>query len=233
MPMLAWRARRFDPVFIGTYESLIPAGGVVVDIGAHRGLLAWIAARRAREILAFEPNPDNFRFLKRLQGPGFRCFPVALSDAPGRAAFAVSHNREGVELSESGTLMSGSAVGDDTARHFEVDVSTLDSFDLPDVDFIKLDVEGAEHLVLAGARATIERCRPAMFVEVNADETGTDYLQAVVDGLAESGYRCRVLGPEGLFEYADFDLERHQIVPRRAGDMRRYANNFLFTAPPA
>ena len=96
-----------------------------------------------------------------------------------------------------------------------------------------IDVEGAEHLVLAGARATIERCRPAMFVEVNADETGTDYLQAVVDGLAESGYRCRVLGPEGLFEYADFDLERHQIVPRRAGDMRRYANNFLFTAPPA
>ncbi len=42
---------------------------------------------------------------------------------------------------------------------------TLDSFELKDVDFIKIDTEGYELYVVKGAEETIKRCKPTMIVE--------------------------------------------------------------------
>ena len=65
---------------------------------------------------------------------------------------------------------------------------TLDSFDLQDVDFIKLDCEGYELFALRGAEETLKRCRPCVIVEQKPNraqrfglpQTGAvDYLQSL------------------------------------------------------
>ena len=52
-----------------------------------------------------------------------------------------------------------------------IEIRTLDSFDLTDVDFIKIDVEGFELPVVQGAEETICRCKPHMVVEQKGNES--------------------------------------------------------------
>jgi GT2 family glycosyltransferase len=60
----------------------------------------------------------------------------------------------------------------------EITLITLDDLGLDRLDLIKIDVEGMEPLVLAGASATIERCRPVVFAECNSVEIGGAMLGA-------------------------------------------------------
>ena len=64
-----------------------------------------------------------------------------------------------------------------------VDVVTLDSFEFPRVDIIKIDVEGMEADVLAGAAETLRRCRPILFVE----HAKSDY-RSLTQMIADFGY---------------------------------------------
>jgi hypothetical protein len=56
-----------------------------------------------------------------------------------------------------------------TADEETVDIQSLDSFQLKNVDFIKVDVEGFEADVLEGAEETIKRCKPLILVEAFED----------------------------------------------------------------
>ncbi len=61
-------------------------------------------------------------------------------------------------------------------------MATLDSFDLTNVDFIKIDTEGYEYFVLKGAEKTIKRDHPVIVVEQKEstkDRYGLQFEQAV------------------------------------------------------
>jgi FkbM family methyltransferase len=66
---------------------------------------------------------------------------------------------------------------------------TLDEFNLPRVDFIKIDIEGMEMEALAGARETIKKYRPILLIE----KIKTDNRQ-LEHWLRDNGYRCLALG---------------------------------------
>ena len=86
---------------------------------------------------------------------------MALSDQTGPLTFTENITRPGF----SG-FISTTNEGDQT-RQYTVDCDRLDNVIPADhrVDFMKIDVEGAELFVLRGARATIDRCRPAIVFE--------------------------------------------------------------------
>ena len=67
---------------------------------------------------------------------------------PGRNG----HNKGGLGIGEGGEIM---------------ELKTLDSMNLPGLDFLKIDVEGAEGLVLQGAAETIKKYKPTIFFEHN------------------------------------------------------------------
>lgn len=135
-------------------------GGLIVDAGAmignHTAFLASFVAHDA--IHAFEPLPANLDLLRRNAKP----FPevvvhdVALSDWARRVRMSVGENQGHAMLDPAGPL--------------EVEARTLDSYCLRGVSLLKIDVEGHEPEVLAGALATIARCRPLILLE---DWTGT------------------------------------------------------------
>ena len=90
-----------------------------------------------------------------------------------------------------------------------VPLSRLDDFGLERVDFLKLDVEGFESQVLEGAAATIERCRPVMYVENDREEKSPGLIQQLFD----MGYRLWWHTPP-LFNPNNFKGNPENIFPR-------------------
>ncbi len=193
-------------------EALTPAS-CVLDVGASFGLFTLGACTRvtAGRVYAFEPAPAAADLLARhvrLNAAEARveCVRAAVGDHEGACTLHVPPRSAMSSFARSNARLRPE--WDDAAvTAIEVPVVTLDAFCagrgvVPDV--IKIDVEGAEVLVLRGARDTLARHRPVLFCEVHplqmeAVGSSLDEFRAVVDG---SGYAIAQLGParaSGIF----------------------------------
>ena len=159
---------------------------VALDIGMNFGFFACLLAQRCSAVYGFEPVPW---LAKRAQANGklngfnnLTITEMALSDRTGKVMLHVPLESE----SNWGTssLIHESGVG---AAPIEVATDTLDNFaeraDLKRVDFIKLDVEGAEFLVLKGASRTLAKFKPIIIFEQN-----TESAEPIMDLLRSLGY---------------------------------------------
>jgi len=126
----------------------IPKDAIVVDVGAHIGAFAVMAAREARKVLAFEPEPSNFRMLKR---------NVELNHSTNIAIFEMAvcgfGGFQDIHIYDDGSSGSHSLCGGDGAKKTRrVRAVSLDEIvsqeGLGRIDFLKLDCEGAEHEIL-------------------------------------------------------------------------------------
>jgi FkbM family methyltransferase len=135
-------------------------GAVVVDIGANFGYHTLLAARAvgpSGHVFAFEPSPRNFTLLSthlRLNAIGnVTAEPLAVADRPGTMTLFLSEGNFGAHSLAAGNVLSGEAGSTDIA------VTTLDAYfaSRPGVtiDLIKMDAQGAEGLIIAGARQTL------------------------------------------------------------------------------
>lgn len=134
---------------------------VVVDIGANIGLTSGIFSQYASRVHAFEPSPKVFPLLKANvkfnQLRNVTVHKLAVGATTGTVHFA-----------------GGSAFGYMTSDEKSpvVKLDTLDNLvaklKLTRLDLLKIDVEGYEHDVLAGARETIKRFKPTIYMELNA-----------------------------------------------------------------
>lgn len=169
-PSLFYRARmrreaRAGEPELAVLDTIVPRGGTAVDVGANQGVFAFALGGLADRVVAFEPNPDYARFAHRMLRARAEVRELALSDRRGRAVFKVPLADDGTVLHLAGSLKDTHSQFRRFAT-FEVEVSTLDAESLPDVRFIKADVEGSEREVLEGARATIVRDRPVLLLEL-------------------------------------------------------------------
>jgi FkbM family methyltransferase len=152
------------------------------DIGANNGTYTLHLSRLATKVFAFEPVPHSLAILRdvtrRAGLTNVVISQLALSDRVGRARMTVPvHGFYGgfylARLDDEGEL--------------DVEMSTIDALiasGVPEPDFIKCDVEGAESRVIAGARELIARRPPVWLLETFEDE--------VVDLLRSLGYSACV-----------------------------------------
>jgi FkbM family methyltransferase len=127
----------------------ITKDSIVVDVGAHIGCFSIIAARNAYKVLAFEPEPKNYRMLKenvRLNNlKNISIFEMAVSGSHGYQDIAIYVNGS----TGSHSLYHGN--GRDITKK-RVQTISLEEIirkeALPRIDFLKLDCEGAEHDIL-------------------------------------------------------------------------------------
>lgn len=145
--------------------ALTSARGAAVDIGANRGYYSYFMCKLFAHVWAFEPNPAVTSAIAYYPHENLTLYDCALSSSPGSLNLYIPI--------VSGIHYDGWASFDrdnlPVADDFEVRsvaVRTLDEIDIPDVSLIKIDVEGHEMDVLAGARKTIARDRPAIIAEV-------------------------------------------------------------------
>ena len=140
--------------------------GCTVDVGAHTGTYAVHLADVSQSVVAFEPQYQTYLGLcgsvALSQLTNVRCHNTALGsyDQVGETTLFIPSEDGG---GSSVVSVQGQVIGEET-----VTVKTLDSYNLRDVCFIKIDVEGNEARVMEGARGTIERYRPTILFEDNS-----------------------------------------------------------------
>ncbi len=160
----------------------IPKGGTVVDVGAHMGYYALPFARAAGpggRVFCFEPEPGNLELLrKNIKTNGYEntitVIPKAVGDKAGHVDLFISEFNTGghqvwdmegkIKSLPNASAEQKELIADEHSdaprRKVRVEMVSLDEF-LKDygkpIDFIKIDVEGAEGAVLAGMMATLKR----------------------------------------------------------------------------
>ena len=170
----------YEDEMLSLATKLMPGDGVFIDVGANIGFYVCVVgaavARTGGEVFAFEPVSSNRRRLQRnialnrLEGV-VTIVPLALG--AGRGKLVMRRAPVGNAANAVGENMFSAWDREAVDRHRwpseEVDVVPLDEWShrLRRCDVLKIDVEGADLLVLLGATQTIKRFRPVIFAEFN------------------------------------------------------------------
>ena len=156
----------YEQFVLRPYHKNFPVGdvGTVLDIGANMGYFSIVASKnrgsRVPTIIAAEPNPSCFEVLtKTLRANHLQnvtALNVAVTDREGRIKFRTWLHHSGI-----GTITRDRFQGlESLEAEVEVNSTTLDKIisqnGLRKVDFVKIDAEGAEDRILAGAEDALE-----------------------------------------------------------------------------
>ncbi|MDQ3952769.1 MAG: FkbM family methyltransferase [Actinomycetota bacterium] len=189
-------------VVVGAYErrlsrhvdGMLRDGDLAFDVGSHLGyfgiLMATAVGRRGR-VVCFEPDPGVHEALEQNVERNRALIPADVSVA--RLAIGAARGNTTFETGGHSTRGRLSGSGD-----VDVDVVTLDDavdrFGTP--RFVKVDVEGGEVEVLAGAAVLVTAGTTSFGIEVHSDELEHSCRRF----LEAQGYRCRVIKEAGRAE---------------------------------
>lgn len=170
-------------------RNYVYKAATVFDIGANMGYVSLCLSRRVGatgRVFAFEPVPDNVKLLRnnielnRLKNVSV--LEIAVSDSRGRAGIRIAGN-----LSTASMIWHAK---DRSAVELSVQTEPIDRLVeesvLPLPSFVKIDVEGAEGLVLMGMRSTIAKANPVIFLECS--QAGREITWAMLHSL---DYQCQ------------------------------------------
>lgn len=192
---------------------LITNGCTVLDIGANCGAFSLKLAKYISKqeisnskIIAFEPNPFTTKIFKTNLNLNeelielTKLHSLALGNENGTCA--MSFDRENSGSSHITSVDYGS-----------IKIMRLDNFveehNLQNICFIKIDVEGFEPDVINGAVETIEKFRPAIYIEMTNDcfEKRGSSCEKIIDQLYDWGYHLQVETDRGFVTYKDLKQE--------------------------
>lgn len=197
----------WEPAVTRVIEANVKPGMRVVEVGANVGFhtlqLADLVGG-AGKVLCFEANARLAQLLATsVEVNGFRerviVKSIAAGDREGEAEFKLFERHLGAS---SFVVADGTAEDyHDSIQRVRVPITTLDAAcaDWPAIDFLKVDAEGAEPMVLAGAAAVIERSpRLKMLLEFGpAFFPSPEAAAAFLDGFAARGFSVRRVTGEG------------------------------------
>ena len=191
------------------YESggaQVRAGDTVVDGGAHVGTFVRYALQRgAARVIAVEPEPLNLVCLEA---------NLAAEIASGRVRVfrgGIWDRKDSLTLSDSQENSAGHSFVREVAGSQKVAGIPLvpldeivDDLGLDRVDFIKMDIEGAERRALAGARRTLARFQPRLAISSYHLHDDPEAIPQVV----------REARPLYRISAKDFDIGRHRWITK-------------------
>ena len=159
----------WEPEVTQAIDRTVVPGMTVADIGAQSGFYTLLLAKRVGtqgQVIAFEPLPANYRLLEenlrlnKIENVLVR--RAAVTDYSGALNFQFP--------SDEPSLIAGPVLPEDSTGTFDVACVSLDDFvarQQISLDLIKMDVEGAEGSVLAGATKSLEKFHPILIIELH------------------------------------------------------------------
>ncbi len=166
LPIAFTKNQQYDAQTVKILKKVCQPNSNCIDVGCHKGEMLDLILKYAPngQHYCFEPLPDLFQGLIQKNYPA-NChfFKTALSRETGETSF----NYVVSNPSYSGILRRRYDRPNEEDTTITVKTELLDHIIAPNItiDFIKIDVEGAEMLVLEGARKTIQRCKPIVVFE--------------------------------------------------------------------
>lgn len=172
---LYFRVPDFNDETIAFHKKLINNDSIILDIGSNRGFFTYHYSNKAKKgfVYSFEPIPKTFnlqnRLLKFFRINNYKSFNLALSDKVGNIEMILP--RQG-HLPEDLCATIKTENVEKSFANFEIINTACDTLNniiskekIEKIDFIKMDVEGAEFLVLKGAEKALN-LRPIIFMEM-------------------------------------------------------------------
>ena len=193
----------YEPQFASRLASEVKSGMVGYDIGSWHGYFSGVMlANGASQVVMFEPLPQNRRRLDRLiaLNPGYDMTiqSVALGDKNSTAKLIQLGESSMAKLSDSPFQPERS-----TGDQISVPLKTIDSMvsagSIPLPDIIKIDVEGAECMVIRGALDTLLAAKPIVLAEVHSK----GLLLELTNLLVSVGYSVEVIDASELHREVD------------------------------
>lgn len=195
----------YEPHLIDTVSKLLQPGDICIDAGAHTGEFTSVMAMMAGHVHAFEILPDNISALHNRFGinPLITINHTALSNQIG--TLNLYQGKSSFEFNILGYDMRGN---NNLPIIGSVQSTTIDDYmagKTPRLDLVKMDVEGAENLVLEGMTNTLKTLRPIVIIEFHNDLgwAGRSYLQ-------EANYKLWAIYHmnQVINNWVDYDHER-------------------------
>jgi FkbM family methyltransferase len=136
-------------------DNFVREGKEIIDIGAHIGCYTVEMAKNAKRVHSFECSPKSYNYLCAnilLRNLSYKVttYNTALSNKKGITKYYIRDPRDG----------GGNGISyfekDKNTETIDVPMTELDNYNLTNINFIKIDVEGHEEFVLRGAIKTLE-----------------------------------------------------------------------------
>ncbi len=193
----------FETHLVSLYSFILRPGSIALDGGANVGqhtLQMISAVSPGGLVIAAEPVPELRAQLvasleqNHVSPASIRVVPAGLWDQPGESEFFQVTNQAQHELSG---LKNRHWLDPYPVKKINVPLTTIDAIcaDLPRLDFLKLDIEGAEMHALRGGRGTVEKFQPVISFE--QDQFSPQYF----------GYTWQdLLNYFGSLEYEVYDM---------------------------
>ncbi len=180
----------YEPAQTRLFQQTVKAGDVVYDIGAHVGhytILASVLVGNTGQVIAFEPVPANLYYLRdhvqMNDCDNVMVIAACVAEASGTGKFQRMGTGSG-HISENGQL---------AVRTVTLD-ELIQAGTIPAPDCMKIDVEGAEYLVLQGGKSLITRTHPVIFLSLHGEQVRRQCYEL----LTTCGYHLRPIGEEPL-----------------------------------
>jgi len=218
-----------EPYFHEIVNVLVNRNDIILDIGANIGTHSVIFSRKSKlgKVYAFEPQSLTFSILQNnILYNGLSnviALHYAITTLDNHAVSMDNFSFVGKRINNGALRLSpfknNPIIG-------EVSLSrTIDSFNFKSVNFIKMDIQGSEVMALDGAKKTIKKSRPIMFIEIEQI-----HLEAL-------GYTTiELLEKIRLFQYAIYRINANSFVDHLCVPIekvttfeKRIKNKFSFT----
>lgn len=194
------------------FRNRLRAGMHVLDIGANVGWYTMLSASlvgSSGSVTAIEPNPDTAKLLEASRRANAFANVILLQVAAGRAqGLLVLHGSYGNAMTSAVPDAAAALISSRTVPSFRVDDLIPRN---TNIDFVKIDVEGAEYNALLGASDLIRRCHPTIVSEFSPNTMpgisgvdGREYLRFLLD----FGYTVAVIEGGGALRPCGTDPER-------------------------
>jgi FkbM family methyltransferase len=173
---------------------------LAVQAGGNMGVWPWELSKSFESVITFEPDMICWVHMQRNLAPEY-CKGRVL-----QVRLALGDNeQEGWMIPVKANLGAQWVSFIETADVPKVRIAPLDSWELQDLDFLQLDVEGAEFPALRGAEATLRRCRPVLMIEEKGHGERYGYgPERIQEWLASLGYaRLEIIGRDVVYAHIE------------------------------
>ncbi|HET7700069.1 MAG TPA: FkbM family methyltransferase [Candidatus Limnocylindria bacterium] len=202
----------YEPNVTAVFRDRLRPGMHVLDVGANIGYYTMLSAALvgpSGSVTAIEPNPSCIKLLEASRRANGFAHVTVLQVAAGRdRGLLVLHGSHSNAMTSAPPDDAGALIRSRTVPSFRID--DLVPADRK-IDFVKIDVEGAEHNALSGAVGLIRRCHPTIVSEFSpytmpgiSGVDGRQYLRF----LLELGYSMWVIGDGGALRSCGTDPEK-------------------------
>jgi FkbM family methyltransferase len=213
-----WLFKTFEVEETKLFSNIVKPDDVCLDIGGNIGYFSMLLAARAKQghVHVFEPIPINAAMInasKELNGfNNVTTNNLAVGDENGTVSFSVSNDSAYSSIKATGRVAE--------ARNITVPILRIDDYlaerNIKHVDIIKVDVEGAENMVIDGAKGllTSKTKKPRLVLLELFDENLKPFgssVAAIVQKMRGWGYAPHVTNSDGTLR--PFSAEMTDIYP--------------------